>query len=82
MALDLYRVKPLVFRKLPDLGIATRVKISPTAWSVKIEQQMFDQDIEQDLGIQKLPFCCVPGTGTGGARLVLWLFFFRSSVEV
>lgn len=29
VALDLYFVKPLVFRKLPDLGIATRVKMSP-----------------------------------------------------
>lgn len=28
-ALDLYRVSPPVFRKLPDRGIATRVNISP-----------------------------------------------------
>lgn len=33
VALDLYRARPLVFRKLPDLGIATLVKISPPNWS-------------------------------------------------
>lgn len=30
---DLYRAKPLVFRKLPERGIATRVIISPPSWS-------------------------------------------------
>lgn len=29
VALDLYRVRPPVLRKLPDLGIATRVSMSP-----------------------------------------------------
>ncbi|KNC25920.1 hypothetical protein FF38_10327 [Lucilia cuprina] len=88
-ALDLYLVRPPVLRKLPDLGIATRVNISPLS---PLRNPVFDEAIAAATTAGAIPFpindCnfldASPGivVGIGGALLVLCDFRFLSSVEV